>query len=65
MTVQITVDRTRCTGQAMCESIAPDLFQVDDEGMLSLSAETVPDGRLDDVEQAVACCPNEALRLSS
>jgi ferredoxin len=65
MTVRITVDRTRCTGQAMCESIAPDLFRVDDEGLLTLTAGAVPDGRLDDAEQAVACCPNEALRLSS
>jgi ferredoxin len=64
LTVQIIVDRTRCTGQAMCESIAPDLFEVDDEGLLVLTDETVAEDRLADVEEAVACCPNAALRLA-
>jgi ferredoxin len=62
--MRIIVDRSRCTGQAMCESIAADIFGVNEEGELELKTGTVPDGRLDDVEQAVACCPNEALRLA-
>jgi ferredoxin len=61
--MRIIVDRDRCTGQAMCESIAADIFEVNDDGQLELKTGAVPDGRLDDVEQAVACCPNEALRL--
>ncbi|GAB2983287.1 ferredoxin [Amycolatopsis acidiphila] len=61
--MRIIVDRDRCTGQAMCESIAADLFEVNDDGELELKASTVPDGRLGDVQEAVACCPNEALRL--
>ena len=28
--MRIVVDRDLCTGQAMCESVAPDLFQVAD-----------------------------------
>lgn len=48
----------------MCESIAPDLFEVDDEGLLVLTDETVAADRLAEVEEAVACCPNSALRLA-
>jgi ferredoxin len=62
--MRIIVDRTRCTGLGMCESVAPDVFEVNDEGELELRTATVPDGRLAEVEQAVACCPNEALRLA-
>jgi ferredoxin len=62
--MRIIVDRTRCTGLGMCESVAPDVFEVNDDGELELRTDTVPDGRLVEVEQAVACCPNEALRLA-
>jgi ferredoxin len=61
--MRIVVDRDRCTGQAMCESIAPDLFQVNDDGELELLVAVVPDDRLGRAEWAVACCPNEALQL--
>ncbi|HEX3786233.1 MAG TPA: ferredoxin [Pseudonocardiaceae bacterium] len=62
--MKIIVDRGRCTGLGMCESVAPEVFEVNDEGELELANDTVPDGQLVLLEQAVACCPNEALRLA-
>jgi ferredoxin len=61
--VRITVDRSRCAGQAMCEAIAADVFEVNDDDVVALKVTAVPDDRLADVEHAVLCCPNEALRL--
>lgn len=63
--MRITVDRAKCTGLGICESVSPDVFEIDDDGSLVLKSETVPDGLLDEVEQAVAGCPTEALRLNS
>jgi ferredoxin len=62
--MRIMVDRTRCTGLGMCESVAPEVFEVDDDGDLELKATSVPEDHLAAVRQAVACCPNEALRLA-
>jgi ferredoxin len=61
--MRIVVDRDRCTGQAMCESIASDIFQVNDDGELELQVAVVPDDRLGQAKWAVTCCPNEALQL--
>jgi ferredoxin len=61
--VKIIVDRTRCAGLGVCESFAPEVFEVDEAGGLGLRTDTVPDGHLEDVEHAVAGCPTEALRL--
>jgi ferredoxin len=61
--MRIVVDRDRCTGQAMCESIARDIFQVTDDGQVEIQVAVVPDGRLSQAEWAVSCCPNEALEL--
>jgi ferredoxin len=61
--MKIMVDRARCTGLGICESLAPGVFEVNDGGDLELRTEQVPDGLLSDVEAAVAGCPTEALRL--
>ena len=41
--MRIIVDRTRCTGQAMCESVAPDIFRVADDGQVEIRVAVVPD----------------------
>lgn len=61
--MKVLVDRTKCTGLGICESVAPDLFEVDGNGDLELTADTVPDGREDEVQRAVDGCPTTALRL--
>ena len=60
--MRIVVDQDVCTGQAMCESIAPDLFLVAG-GQADLQVDVVPDGRLGQAKLAVSCCPNGALEL--
>ena len=47
----------------MCESVAPDFFRVADDGQVKIQVAIVPDGRLDEAEWAVSCCPNQALEV--
>jgi ferredoxin len=62
--MRIVVDRDVCTGQAMCQSIAPDLFRVVDGGsQVDIQVAVVPDDRLGQAKLAVSCCPNGALEL--
>ena len=61
--MRIVVDRNLCTGQAMCESVAPDIFRVADDGQVKIQVAVVPDARLDEAEWAVSCCPNQALEV--
>jgi len=63
--MKIVLDRAKCTGLGICESLAPDVFEVNDDGDLVMLTDDVPDGGLDDVEAAIAGCPTEALRLAS
>jgi ferredoxin len=62
--MRIVVDRELCTGQAMCESVAPDFFQVAGDGQLEIQVAVVPGDRLGEAELAVSCCPNEAMELA-
>ena len=61
--MKVTVDFTKCTGLGICESMAPNIFEVDDDGKLLLLKDDVTDDELQSVEEAVAGCPTEALRI--
>lgn len=61
--MRVVVDREKCTGLGMCEGVAPDVFEVADDGTLVLHVEEVALGREDEMREAVESCPTEALSL--
>jgi ferredoxin len=61
--VRIDVDLDRCTGHGICESIADDVFEVGDDGIVSISDNERPESDRDRMQQAVTQCPVAALRL--
>jgi ferredoxin len=61
--MRIVVDTDRCTGHGICESLAPDVFEVGDDGMVHLLVDVPPAERRDTFESAVAECPTQALQL--
>jgi len=61
--MKVLVDYDKCTGLGICESLSPDHFEVNDEGDLVLLKADVTDDELSAVEEAIAGCPTEALRL--
>lgn len=62
--MKIIHDRDRCQSIGVCESMAPLNFEFNDVNeMTVLDNGTVSDEQLDQVHEAVAGCPNEALAL--
>ena len=61
--MKVTVDFTKCTGLGICESLAPELFEVNESGELVLLKEHIDPDEIQSVEEAVAGCPTEALRI--
>jgi ferredoxin len=43
--------------------MAPNIFEVDDDGKLLLLKDDITDDELQSVEEAVTGCPTEALRI--
>jgi ferredoxin len=62
--VKIIVDAGRCTGIGICESLAPDFFEVGDDGVLTLIREDFGERDRADIEEAVRSCPAAALSIS-
>ncbi|GAA3161221.1 ferredoxin [Rhodococcus erythropolis] len=61
--MKIIVDRGRCTGIGICESVSEDYFEVADDGSLILHKELVDDDDKNLVREAVRSCPAKALTL--
>ena len=59
--MKAAVDRDKCIGSGMCTTIAPRLFDMDDDGVLIVIKETPASHEQRSLLDAVACCPVNAL----
>jgi ferredoxin len=57
------VDRDRCVGSGTCEALAPDVFEVGDDGVLVVLRPEPGEEQLPGVRDAVQACPTRALTL--
>jgi ferredoxin len=62
--MKIIVDRALCQNYGQCVFMAPDVFDLDDDGQLVYQQEA-PEGLRSDVEVAVDACPVQAIRLAA
>ena len=61
--MKINVDYDLCESNALCEAMAPEVFEVDDDDDLQLKTEETTDANLENVKRAVAACPRAAISL--
>ena len=61
--MKIVMDYDLCQGHANCMGDAPEVFKVDDEGMLTVLQEEPPEELRKKVEAAVRYCPTGAIKL--
>jgi len=62
--MRISVDRDRCEGLGMCESMAHEFFELDDDDVMHVLDETPGEEHRATVHAAVESCPVLALTLS-
>jgi ferredoxin len=70
MAVRIKVIAGRCQGHARCAAVAPELFDLDDEGYSFVlpGCETIADNddeTLEIAQLAVENCPEQAIEIES
>lgn len=61
--MRLSVNRDLCDSQALCVSIAPDHFAIDDDDVMQVLIESPSDDDIERVTRAVRACPKAALRL--
>lgn len=61
--MRIEADRGKCDGLGMCEAMAPDFFEVGDDGTVVVLDESPGEEHRTDLAAAVDSCPVLALKL--
>jgi len=61
--MRIQVDRDKCEGLGMCEAMAHEFFEVDDDDTMTVLDESPPETERSKVHAAVEACPVLALTL--
>lgn len=62
--MRIDVDFDRCDSNAVCMGIAPEVFEVRDDGFLYVLQEEPPESLRDTCEAAAASCPTGAITVT-
>ena len=58
---RISIDRSLCSGYGICESLAPDVFELDAEGVAVVRSGVSED---DAVREACDACPMGAITIA-
>jgi ferredoxin len=61
--LRVIADRGACCGYGVCAEICPEVYQVDDIGVVKLLTDIVPAGLEVKATEAAAACPQSALRV--
>jgi ferredoxin len=62
--VKVQADRDVCIGSGNCVMTTDVVFDQDDDAVVVLLTEEVPEGEEERVREAVKLCPSQALRLA-
>lgn len=61
--MRVVVDYDMCESNALCMATAPEVFEVRDDDNLYILQEHPPEELRPKVEEAVARCPKQAIRI--
>lgn len=60
-TLRVVVDRSRCCGYGLCAQLCPEVYKLDENGLVYVESEFIPGGLEEEAKEGAAACPAEAL----
>ena len=57
------VNKDSCIGCGACNSIAPGIFEMDDDGLAISNIDEIPEDRKNEVIDASESCPTSAIEI--
>jgi len=61
--LRVIADRSKCCGYGLCAQMCPQVFKLDEGGLVYLESDVVPAGLEEDAREGAAACPAEALMV--
>ena len=63
MTLTVKIEREKCCGYGICAEICPDVFKLDENGIVYVENEIVPEGLEETAREGAEACPQAALKV--
>lgn len=61
--MKVTVDLDACEAHGRCTKLCPEVFELDEDDVLHIRVDNIPEEHLERVRIAVERCPKQALAL--
>ena len=61
--MKIKADNKLCSGHARCAAVAPELFELSDDGYIGFEEKTISADQVAQARRGVRACPERALSL--
>jgi ferredoxin len=61
--LKIVVNKSRCTGHARCAAVAPELYELDENGYIAFAEKQVPPQLEEQAVKGSRSCPERALKI--
>jgi ferredoxin len=62
--MRVTVDRELCESNGICVGFVPEVFDLDDDDVLTITEPSPPEQLREQLQLAVVRCPRQALTLT-
>jgi len=59
--MKVRIERPQCVGNARCEAVSPDVYQLDEEGYIATDGFDVPDGLDESALKGAKACPERVI----
>jgi len=63
--LEVSVDRVKCCGYAVCVGLCPEVFDLDEDGLARVLTTDIPAALEDSVHHAAASCPEAAISVTA
>lgn len=61
--LKVVINKPACCGYGVCAEICPDVYKLDENGMVYVDDEIVPEGMEDAAQEGADACPQSALSI--
>ena len=63
MVLRVTAERGRCCGYGLCAQLGPQVYKLDENGLVYMDTETFSMALEEEVREGAAACPAEAIAV--
>lgn len=61
--LKVVINKPACCGYGVCAEICPEVYKLDENGIVYVDDEFVPEGLEDAAREGADACPQSALKL--